>query len=266
MEKKGRKFTGKDVAWEDVTPTFSHMFLVKLHEMGKLKFIISQNVDCLHLRSGIPRDKIAELHGNVFKEKCPKCNMEYFQYFDVKGIAFQPTGRSCTAPGCEGKLVDELLDWEDALPNDALEVAEEHCRRADLAICLGTSLRVEPASELPLLTQKHGGQLCIINLQATKKDSVADIRVFDYCDHFLREVAKQLDLCVAEYNREKDFISARQVLVLPSPFETILLRFEQETNSKRKSAKKERVKTELMEKVKTEEAEGVERVIVLRSK
>lgn len=74
------------------------MFLVALHEMGKLKFIISQNVDSLHIRSGllfplcfafahpagIPRSKMAELHGNVFKEVCEVCKMEYFRPFDVQ--------------------------------------------------------------------------------------------------------------------------------------------------------------------------------------
>lgn len=66
----------------------------------------------------------------------------------TKGIGFKETGRTCSAEGCEGKLKDELLDWEDALPDDALEAAEEHCKRADLALCLGTSLRVTVFSHL----------------------------------------------------------------------------------------------------------------------
>lgn len=65
-----------------------------------------------------------------------------WSYSFTQGIGFKETGRLCEVEGCQGKLKDELLDWEDALPDDALEAAEEHCKRADLALCLGTSLRV----------------------------------------------------------------------------------------------------------------------------
>lgn len=73
-----------DMSWEDVTPSFTHMALLALHRAGKLQFIITQNVDSLHLRSGFPRECVAELHGNVFKEVCSTCTAEYFRPFDVK--------------------------------------------------------------------------------------------------------------------------------------------------------------------------------------
>jgi mono-ADP-ribosyltransferase sirtuin 6 len=75
-------------------------------------------------------------------------------------MGLRPTGRTCDPP-CNGPLHDFLLDWDDALPEDQLELAEEHSKKADLIICLGTSLRVQPANKLPLLPLKHGGKLVV---------------------------------------------------------------------------------------------------------
>lgn len=60
--------------------------LVALHSSGKLRYICSQNVDGLHLRSGIPRACLAELHGNCFAERCPKCRKEYIRDFEIETV------------------------------------------------------------------------------------------------------------------------------------------------------------------------------------
>ena len=71
-------------------------------------------------------------------------------------MGFKRTGRKCTEPGCKGRLKDFILDWEDALPEDELTASEEAASAADLAICLGTSLQITPACDLPLRTPKAG--------------------------------------------------------------------------------------------------------------
>ena len=71
-------------------------------------------------------------------------------------VGFKRTGRKCTEPGCKGRLKDFILDWEDALPEDELTASEEAASAADLAICLGTSLQITPACDLPLRTPKAG--------------------------------------------------------------------------------------------------------------
>lgn len=76
-------------------------------------------------------------------EECEKCHTQYIRNFDVKGIGFQYTGRICDDPECGGKLKDVLLDWDSALPEDEYKLAKQHCRKANLVLCLGTSLRVE---------------------------------------------------------------------------------------------------------------------------
>jgi NAD+-dependent protein deacetylase sirtuin 6 len=148
-------------------PTLTHRAMTKLAQAGKLKYCITQNVDGLHRRAGLSRNFHCALHGCAFTEKCHTCHAEFFRDEDVGGMSFQPTGEVCDL--CHGNLHDTLLDWEDALPEKDLERAEDECDRADLVLCLGTSLRIEPAASLPLRAKRFA----IINLQVTPYDSHA---------------------------------------------------------------------------------------------
>ncbi|XP_069734268.1 NAD-dependent protein deacylase sirtuin-6 isoform X2 [Phaenicophaeus curvirostris] len=172
MEEKGLspKF---DTTFENARPSKTHMALLGLQRVGILKFLVSQNVDGLHVRSGFPRDKLAELHGNMFVEECVKCG--------------------------KGKLRDTILDWEDSLPDRDLTLADEACRKADLSVTLGTSLQIKPSGNLPLITKKRGGKLVIVNLQATKHDRQADLRIHAYVDDVMTKLMKHLGLEVPEW-------------------------------------------------------------------
>jgi mono-ADP-ribosyltransferase sirtuin 6 len=150
LQRQGKPLPRAKVSFAVAKPSLTHQALVALIRAGKLKYIVSQNVDCLHLRSGVPRDQLAELHGNCFSERCPKCQTEYIRDFEVETVGFKATGRKCTVDGCTGRLKDHVLDWEDALPEDELRASEEHTRQADLAICIGTSLQITPACNIPL--------------------------------------------------------------------------------------------------------------------
>ncbi|XP_075060960.1 NAD-dependent protein deacylase sirtuin-6 isoform X2 [Mixophyes fleayi] len=167
LEEKGLnpKF---DTTFETACPSATHMALLQLHSVGILKFLISQNVDGLHVRSGFPRDRLSELHGNMFVEECSKCG--------------------------KGNLKDTILDWEDSLPERDLGLADEACRKADLSITLGTSLQIKPSGNLPLLTKRKGGKLVIINLQPTKHDRYADLRIHGYVDEVMKHLMQLLDL------------------------------------------------------------------------
>nr|XP_038934598.1 NAD-dependent protein deacylase sirtuin-6 isoform X5 [Rattus norvegicus] len=199
MEERGLapKF---DITFENARPSKTHMALVQLERMGFLSFLVSQNVDGLHVRSGFPRDKLAELHGNMFVEECPKCKTQYVRDTVVGTMGLKATGRLCTVAkarglrACRGELRDTILDWEDALPDRDLTLADEASRTADLSVTLGTSLQIRPSGNLPLATKRRGGRLVIVNLQPTKHDRQADLCIHGYVDEVMCKLMKHLGL------------------------------------------------------------------------
>nr|XP_025689625.1 NAD-dependent protein deacetylase SRT1 isoform X2 [Arachis hypogaea] len=112
LQREGKALPEASLPFHRAMPSLTHMALVELEKAGILKFVISQNVDGLHLRSGIPREKLAELHGNSFMETCPSCGVEYFRDFEVETIGLKETSRRCSDEKCGGRLRDTVLDWE----------------------------------------------------------------------------------------------------------------------------------------------------------
>uniref|UniRef100_A0A8C3SF05 NAD-dependent protein deacylase sirtuin-6 n=1 Tax=Chelydra serpentina TaxID=8475 RepID=A0A8C3SF05_CHESE len=220
MEERGLppKF---DTTFENARPSKTHMALLELQRVGILKFLVSQNVDGLHVRSGFPRDKLAELHGNMFVEECVKCGKQYVRDAVVGSMGLKPTGRLCDVSkarglrACRGKLIDTILDWEDSLPDRDLSLADDACRKADLSVTLGTSLQIKPSGNLPLLTKRKGGKLVIVNLQATKHDRQADLRIHGYVDDVMAKLMKQLGLEIPEWTGPAVVESSE--LVKPEP-------------------------------------------------
>ncbi|KAH9554475.1 hypothetical protein CY35_08G065600 [Sphagnum magellanicum] len=177
LQHEGKPMPKIETPFHQARPGLTHMALVQLQRAGILKFIISQNIDGLHLRSGIPRSQLAELHGNCFRETCSSCGKEYFRDFEVETLGCKPTGRRCSDPECGAKLIDTIVDWEEALPPADLKLAEKHSKKADLILCLGTSLQITPACNLPLKAVRAGGKMVIVNLQATPKDKKAELLI-----------------------------------------------------------------------------------------
>jgi mono-ADP-ribosyltransferase sirtuin 6 len=138
LQREGKDLPKASLPFHRAMPSMTHMALVELERAGILKFVISQNVDGLHLRSGIPREKLSELHGDSFMEMCPSCGAEYLRDFEVETIGLKETSRKCSVEKCGAKLKDTVLDWEDALPPKEIDPAEKHCKKADLVLCLGT--------------------------------------------------------------------------------------------------------------------------------
>ena len=196
----------------DLSPTRAHRVLVALHTARKLHYVITQNCDGLHVRSGIPRSDVAEVHGSVFVEYCDTCSVEYVRpycvdlfstscenepwYVACGACGFNHfTGRLCEAKGCKGKLRDTIINFSDNLHDKVcggILRAEEECRKADLVLCLGSSLTVTPASELPQLTRARKGNIAIVNLQATAHDGRAAIRVYYPLDEFMARLEEEM--------------------------------------------------------------------------
>lgn len=226
------------VPYEQLRPTYTHEALGKLVELGLLKHVISQNGDGLHVLSGIPPNKLSELHGNVFLEICEKCSHRYYrpyyvlddaasQYYEdltetgQTSVAKPPhavqcslcglchrTGRKCTQPGCRGHLIDSIINFRDNLEEGILQNSERISQKADLILSLGTTMQVTPACDLVLMG-KEPLRLVIVNRQKTGFDYLClrkrdkeqlGVRVFGDCDDVMRGVMGQL---LSEEDREE---------------------------------------------------------------
>ncbi|XP_058115228.1 NAD-dependent protein deacetylase SRT1-like isoform X1 [Magnolia sinica] len=199
LQREGKGVPEASLPFHRAMPSLTHMALVELEKAGILKFVISQNVDSLHLRSGIPREKLAELHGNSFRELCPSCGLEYVRDFEVETIGMKETTRRCSGRNCGAKLKDTVLDWEDALPLKEINPAERHCKMADVVLCLGTSLQITPACNLPLKSIRGGGKIVIVNLQPTPKDKKASLVIHAQVDKVIAGVMHFLNLRIPPY-------------------------------------------------------------------
>jgi len=120
-----REFFGKI---QKAFPSKAHMSLLELMDKGHLKHLISQNTDGLHRKSGIPADKISELHGNTNLEVCKTCGNSYMRDFRVrtaKEAHDHITGRQCDDKTCEGDLYDSIINFKEPLDQAVLKKARE---------------------------------------------------------------------------------------------------------------------------------------------
>jgi NAD+-dependent protein deacetylase sirtuin 6 len=185
-------------------PSFTHFAIACLIHAGLFHHVISQNVDGLHLRSGVPEYNLSELHGNIFKEKCSTCGKEYLRTYDVGGMGLNLTGGVCEVPGCKGLLKDMAVDWDTELPTSVFSRAHAELDKADLVLCLGTSLRIRPAGNMPLRVVKpkvarrgRTGDMVIVNLQKTHLDRKA-LKIHNYCDDTMKNLCERLGILLKE--------------------------------------------------------------------
>jgi NAD+-dependent protein deacetylase sirtuin 6 len=186
------------VSFDHAAPTLAHMAIVALYRAGYVKHVVSQNVDGLHLRSGLPRAALSELHGNLFVEMCSACEMEYVREFQIESVGFKPTGRFCDV--CGGPLTDKALDWEDALPEPDFANAIMHSRLADLSVVVGSSCQMNPARNLPFRGGK-GARVALVNLSKTQQDDRFAVTIRAKCDHVFAVILDELGLSIPPYER-----------------------------------------------------------------
>ena len=168
------------VSWENVEPNAGHRAITELQRIGKLKFLISQNVDNLHLKSGIKPELLAELHGNMTKLRCKNCGNQ---------VSRSQALKSCR---CGGKLVKSVVDFGESLPEKDLRLSFEHSRKSDLFVVVGSSLVVTPAADMPVEALLSGAKLVIVNQGETPLDHGASLRFFEGIGEVLPVAVKKL--------------------------------------------------------------------------
>jgi NAD-dependent deacetylase len=155
------------------TPNAGHRALARLVEQGKMSAVITQNIDGLHQASGIPDDKVIELHGNTTYAVCLDCRHRY-ELAWVRQI-FSVGERLPVCTDCGGHIKTATISFGQPMPEAEMERARAAALAADLFIALGSSLVVYPAAGFPLLAKRNGASLVIINRDPTDQDAVADL-------------------------------------------------------------------------------------------
>jgi NAD-dependent SIR2 family protein deacetylase len=177
---KGLPPKPSSVPWHEVEPNAGHLAIVELQKLGKLKFLISQNIDNLHLKSGIREEIIAELHGNLTKQRCRRCGCQVDRSEKTECVE------------CGGVLKTSVVDFGESLPEKDLMLSFEHSRKCDLFVAVGSSLTVTPAAMMPREAIQAGAKLVIINQGDTPFDRRASLQFSESIGDVLPKAVKKL--------------------------------------------------------------------------
>ncbi len=165
----------KVAAWpamRDAQPNAGHEAFATLHRQGRLIAMITQNIDGLHQRSGIPDAAVLELHGTTVEAACLDCGGRIPMDEAARRVAGGEGAPRCRA--CGGLLKPATISFGQMLPFDVLADAQRAAERCDLLLAVGSSLVVEPAASIPRLARAAGAQLVIVNREPTPLDRLAD--------------------------------------------------------------------------------------------
>ncbi len=175
------EFYKAKLIYKDAKPNAAHYALAKLEEMGKLKAVITQNIDGLHQMAG--SKNVLELHGSIHRNYCTKCN----QFYDLDYIVNSPeTIPKCSK--CSSTIKPDVVLYEEGLNMDILDKSVEYIQNADVLIVGGTSLVVYPAAGL--IQYFRGKKLILINKSKTPYDRTANVVINDSIGKVLGEVIK----------------------------------------------------------------------------
>lgn len=172
------KYYKKTLLFPDAKPNDCHKALAKLEEMGKLKAVITQNIDDLHQRAG--SKNVLELHGTLYRNYCMKCGKE----FDLDYVMAEDGITRCDK--CGGIVRPDVVLYEEGLNERTLRRSVEYISDADLLIVGGTSLNVYPAAGL--LHYYKGNKLVLINKSATSYDNKAALVISENIGEVFRQV------------------------------------------------------------------------------
>ena len=170
LEDWRRRFAFK-AEFERAKPNAGHHAVAELKKAGKLRAVITQNIDGLHQRAGVPDDDIIEIHGTGLSASCLDCAAA--MPFDAAREHIRTTGTSPRCNRCDGLVKSDVVSFGQPMPRDRLERAVQAALDCDLMIVAGSSLVVEPAASLPRVAQRQGATVAIVNREPTPLDSIA---------------------------------------------------------------------------------------------
>ena len=176
------RFYKEKMLYLDAKPNIGHEMLAKLEEMGKLKAVITQNIDGLHQKAGSKH--VYELHGSVRRNYCTRCG----KFYSANQLLEQLEEREIPSCNCGGRMKPDVVLYEESLNQKTMEDAMREIQKADMLIIGGTSLAVYPAAGL--IQYYRGDKLVLINKTATPLDNKAQLCIQDSFGKVISEAVK----------------------------------------------------------------------------
>jgi NAD-dependent deacetylase len=169
-----RRFSNAD-GWVGAKPNAGHLAVAQLVQLGKVASVITQNVDNLHQESGVPAERMIELHGNSTYAKCLDCQVR-IELVELEA-EFKASGNVGPCKRCGGVIKTATISFGQGMPAREMQQAEAAAIQCDLMLVLGSSLTVFPAADIPIHAKQSGAALAIVNAEATPLDGYADLVV-----------------------------------------------------------------------------------------
>jgi NAD-dependent deacetylase len=161
--------------WESISsarPNSGHFFFSRLYENGLLTGMITQNIDGLHEKSGLPGEILVNIHGCTLEIACLSCGLIVSAQDFYPGLDLDRSAPRCGK--CGGLLKPNTISFGQQLNAGDIEKANELASKCSLMIVMGSTLLVQPAASFPLIAKKNGAELAIVNLTETPLDEIAD--------------------------------------------------------------------------------------------
>jgi len=168
-----RRKIAADKEWGRAVPNRGHRAIAHLIGEGRASCVITQNIDGLHQKSGVPDNKVIELHGNGTYAVCLRCNRRYALERILE--EFRQTEEPPVCGDCGGHIKTGTVSFGQPMPEDAMRQAQMETESADLFLAAGSSLVVYPAAWFPAYAKECGARLVILNREATGLDERADL-------------------------------------------------------------------------------------------
>jgi len=171
---------------KDAKPNPGHKAIVALERQGKLRAVITQNIDGLHQIAGTDPEKILELHGTALEVICLSCGDIHL--WDYAYQRLKEGEKVLLCEKCQGLLKPNTISFGQTLDPHVLEQSLKHLSQCDMILALGSSLVVEPAASMPRIAKEHGALLAIITQSVTPLDGLADLKIEDSIGKILGRV------------------------------------------------------------------------------
>jgi len=170
---------------KNAKPNNGHKAIVELERQGKLRALITQNIDGLHQAAGTSPEKILELHGTALEVICLSCSDNHPWDYAYERLKNGEEALICEK--CQGLLKPNTISFGQTLDTHVLDQSFKHVSQCDMMLALGSSLVVEPAASMPRMAKESGAVLAIITQSETPLDHLADLKIEDSIGEILSQ-------------------------------------------------------------------------------